>query len=306
MKTMLNFFGALVAVVSLAHAKCGYDFDVSNVTILVGDTAQVLAQPITLTRDGGNSTNCRNYRLFFGKGLANSYQRKAFTWGGRSINYNLHQALNKVGILKDFNDAVTAAEYLAGSAQDRHTTYSTRHFISAPAIDDGFVDAGIYIDVVQVALYSYRDDFSGFDFEGTRSLTIFFTVPEKVQVSLVDENGSFDPSSTNKVLDFGLLEKGETMGVDLRVSSNTPYQVKMSSMNGSSLKSGSTGIAYALKVNGTAVSLGTPGSSVFVGSGNSTNSSGALYNMRITISGETENMPAGIYQDAITITAIAN
>jgi hypothetical protein len=300
--TLILFFES-----SYARSECDYNLILGNVTVLLTNAPQVVPQNTNIHRSQNSPDGkCRNYRIYFGKGLGYSYSRKAFSLSGRSMNYNLHPDINKNGILKEFNDAVNVNEYLQGYAPNKFTTYSNRFFVSTPGLDDGVAVSGIYLDVVQVSIYSFNENNNHFTFQETLNLTLVFMVNKKIQVSLVDETGTFDPHATNKVLDFGTITQGSVKAADLRVVSNTPYQVKMSSMNNGALKQGSLArIPYALKVNGYYVGL-SGASPVTFGSGNPTGPAGDRYNIRVQITGETEGLPAGLYQDAVTITAIAN
>lgn len=289
-------------------AECDYHFSLSNATIQIEDSAQVVQQNFSVNR-GQNSPDgrCKLYRIFFSKGLANSYQRKAFTVLGTSLDYNLHQSINQAGTLKEFADAVASNEFIEGSAPDKFTNYSNRFFVAAPGQNNNIILAGTYVDVVQVSLYGYNENSGNYLFEETNNLTVLFLVAKKVQLSLIDEGGAFDASSTTKALDFGLMTQNQEKGVDLRVLSNGSYQLKLSSLNNGKMVLGTESVQYALKVNGVNVSLSnSSGTPVAIGSGSNTSQAGDLYNMKVKINENVANKGAGLYQDVITITAIAN
>lgn len=287
---------------------CRYNLHMNNAVIEVLDNSQVIQQTFTLDRDntGSGSSKCNNYRVFFGKGLANSYQRKAYSLQGAQYAYNLHKLVNQSGVLKERNDAVTSNEFVEGIAPNRNQTYSNSFFISVPGKASSTVSSGFYYDVVQIALYS-RDG-SELTYETTDNLTLLFYINQTVQVSIVDEGGTFDASSTSKVLDFGYISQNAEKGADLRVVSNGSYQIKISSQNNGEMKLGSSDtIDYSLRVNGSTVNLASSASSpVLIGSGNATGSQGALYNLKVKIIENPQNKSAGMYQDILTITAIAN
>lgn len=293
---------------NLLAQDCRYNLNIFNAAIEVLDSSQVIQQPFSLERSwtGSGSFKCNNYRVFFGKGLANNYQRRAFTIFGSSYSYNLHRGVNQSGVLKERNDAVTSNEYIEGSAPNRSQTYTNNFFISVPGKASGTWSSGYFYDVVQVALYSV--DNGVLTYETTNNLTLLFYINQTVQVSIVDEGGTFDASATSKVLDFGYLTQNAEKGADLRVVSNGSYQIRISSQNNGQMKLGqSDQIAYSLRVNGSNVNLSSSASSpVQIGSGNATGSSGALYNLKVKITENTQNKSAGMYQDILTITAIAN
>ena len=298
----------LLSFSAFASNDCDYHFSASNATIQILNASQVIQQGMTLYRGQNSPTGlCRNYRVFFSKGLANSYQRKAFSLFSGSINYNLHSNINQSGILKDFTDALTSAEFVEGQAPDKNTTYSNRFYVSIPGVSNGTVKSGTFVDTVQISIYGYNENSGKYLFEETLGLTLLFVVPKIVQISVVDEGGEFNENSTTKVLDFGILAKGQEKGADLRVVSNSSYKLNVTSLNGGVLKqSGGSTIKYTMKVNGAGVQLPAGGSQTFLGSGDETNSAGDRFNLSFQITDSTVNLPAGLYQDNLTITATAN
>lgn len=308
MKFFLSLFSLFISLEAFAQDECQYRFGLSNTTMEITDSPQVIQQSFTVYRENASSNGrCTNYRLFFSKGLANNYQRKGFTLLS-TLNYNLHKGVNQAGILKDFGDAVSANEFVEGIAQNREITYTNRFYVSVPGMGNSIIRAGLYYDQVQVSIYGYNTGSGNYSFDETETFTVLFYVPRKIQVSLIDEGAAFDASSTSKILDFGILAQNQELGADVRVLSNGPYQLKLSSQNNGHLarSSGNT-ILYALRVNGSAVELGSSSATpVTIGAGTITTEAGDRYNLRIKIAESTDNKSAGLYQDVITITAISN
>lgn len=288
--------------------ECEYELHVPTISVTITENNQVIPWDAALSREKDSGNPCSYYRIFLGKGLANSYQRKAFTFPSDTVNYNLHQLANLSGILKDFGDASSSNEFLEGTANSKDTPYNARFYVSVPSLSaQNFPRGGHYWDNVQVSIYS-RNNKGQWIFEDTSSFNILMVVPKKIEVSLIEEGGSFDASSTTKTLDFGNITQYEELGADLRVVSNTPYKVKMSSSNNGVIRmNANSAISYTMKVNGSAVSLGSSSSSpVTIGTGDKTTTSGDRFNLRVQISEDANDKHAGIYQDFITITAIAN
>lgn len=286
--------------------NCVYYLNMQNATVEVLDNSQVIQQPFTLSRSNSNNSSCQNYRMFFSKGLSNNYQRRAYSLNGNSLLYNLHRTVNQSSILKDKNDAVAVNEYLEGAAPIKDTTYTNNYFISVPGKTGNSIPAGYYYDAVQASLYTVNDGV--LIFETNANLSLLFYVTQVVQVSIVDEGGTFDAGSTSKVLDFGFLTQNAEKGADLRVVSNGSYQLKISSQNNGQLKlSAGDLISYSLKVNGATINLASSaGTPVQIGTGSATSNAGNLYNLKVKILEATTNKSAGMYQDILTITAIAN
>lgn len=312
MKIKMLLISLTILIGQLAYADdlkdCEYELYVPSISVDLTESNQVIPWDATLSRDKDNGGPCNQYWIFFGKGSANSYQRKAFTLPSISVNYNLHKLANLSGTLKDFGDASTSAEFIQGSAPNKKTPYNARFYVSVPSLSaQNFPRGGYYYDNIQASIYS-KNNKGQWIFEDAVSFIVLLVVPKKIEVSLIDEGDNFDPSSTTKTLDFGHITQFEEMGADLRVVSNTPYKVMMSSSNNGELRlNASSSISYALKVNGTSISLGSSsGTPVTIGTGNETNTSGDRYNLRVQITESTNNKQAGQYQDFITINAIAN
>lgn len=286
--------------------NCVYSLNMVNATVEILDSSQVIQQPFTLSRSNANAPVCQNYRVFFSKGMANNYQRRAFSVAGNSLTYNLHRTVNQSGILKEKNDAIAANEYLEGVTPNKDTTYTNNFFISVPGKTGNSIPAGYYSDAIQASLYTL--DNGSLIFETNDNLTVLFYVTQVVQVSIIDEGGTFDAGSTSKVLDFGFLSQNAEKGADLRVLSNGSYQLKISSQNNGQLKlSAGDLIAYSLRVNGATVNLASSsGTPVQIGTGSATSNAGDLFNLKVKILEATTTKSAGMYQDILTITAIAN
>lgn len=308
MKQVICLLSLLLSLPALAAPECDYNFNVSNATIQVTTDPQVIQVNYTISRRTGQDQRCENYRIFFSKGQANSYQRKAYFFFFFNLNYNLHSNINQNGVLKDFNDALSPLEYVSGSMPQSNTNYTGSFFISVPAVSTQTYSAsGTYNDSVQISIYGYKPQNGQYSFESTNNFAVSLIVNKKIDVSVIDEGSPFDANSTSKVLDFGNLEINSEKGADIRVVSNTPYQIKVSSQNNGKMVLNSSTVNYQMKSNGSTVSLGSSQSNpVSIGSGNATNSAGDRYNVRFKITEDVENKASGLYQDVITITTLAN
>lgn len=288
--------------------KCEINLSFNNATVAPGDTNQVIQQTFTISRGSKNDKKCTEYRLFFSKGLANDYQRKAYNSLQQFYNYNLHRNINMSGILKEYNDALNPSEYLEGQMLLQDTEYTNSFYISVPAISSQTNPrAGLYRDSVQISLYSIAENEQP-RFQLSTNYQVSVNIPVRVNISLVNEGDPFNVNSTSKVMDFGTLEAQEEMGADIVVDSNTPYSIRMSSLNNGKLKNGSDEINYSLRVGSGNVNLSNSSSSpVTVATGSSpTPVAGDRYNLRVKVLSLPQDPAAGVYQDSITITAIAN
>lgn len=311
MKGTATLFLTLLCFSALAGPECDYDLRITNATVLVNDSTQVLQQNFTVER-GQNSPNgrCEIYRMFFGKGMANSYQRAAFQ-GSSQVKYNLHPQVNAASILKEIGDALSAQEYIQASAPEKLTTYNGSFYISVPALAaQGTPPPGIYSDTVQVAIYGYNPNSGNYLYDGITNLTVTLIITNQIAISIVEEGAAFNPTATSRVLDYGVLSQNQELGADVIVRSNTPYQLRIASPNGGRLKheSSDESINYQLRVNSMNVGLtGTQGTPVTIGGNTGASQpSGDRFNLKVKILEATDGKLSGQYQDVITITAIAN
>lgn len=305
---MIKYFILLAFMVNVALAApdCNLNLTLTNATVQATSTEQVIQQNFTVFRQHPNDNRCASYVLYFGKGLANNYQRKAYNSSNQTYDYNLHNNINKIGILKDKNDAQTLNDVVVGSTPNSNSTYSGSFFVSIPATGTNPV-GGTFTDNVQVQIWrasSVNDQ----NLEEVENFSITIIIPTLLNISLVDEGGAFNASSTSRVMDFGFLEQNTELRADLMVMSNTPYQIKFSSANNGVLKNNTSTYAYELKVSSNIINLASSASApVTVATKSSaSNSSGDRYNVRVKMTDSPANKAAGLYQDTITITAIAN
>jgi hypothetical protein len=215
--------------------------------------------------------------------------------------------VNANGILKEQPDALSSLEWVELIAPDRSVSYQTPFFISIPSLtNQNFPPKGIYSDNLQVAIWTIKQ--SVFVFDQVTNLAISLVVPTRLDISLVDEGAPFNANSTSKVFDFGNLAQNVQRSGDLRVMSNTPYQLRISSQNGGVLKKGLDTLAYSFLVNNSVIGLAGSANSPIsfaTGTGNS-GLSGDRFNIVVKITEGTSSKAAGIYEDIISITAIAN
>lgn len=292
---------------SWAIPICDFSLSLTNATVGPGEMTQVLPQSFSVRRER-SSENCSRYRMYFSKGLMNSYQRRAFNEYLQGYNYNLHQNINMNGILKELNDALNSSEFVQGSTPIRSTDYTNSFFISVPGFSTQTNHrAGTYRDYVTVSLYRLEQD-NGVEFELNKTFQVNIDIPTELHVSLVNEGDPFNINATSKVMDFGNLELNQELRADIIINSNTPYQVRVSSLNNGRMMNGTTAVKYSLAINNSPVSLdasSTQPVAIANGSGPTT-VAGQRYNARVRITDIPTGAKTGVYEDSITITAIAN
>lgn len=286
---------------------CDYSLSLSNyfpATIQL--TEQTLSHSLTLTRGQNSSTpNCANYRLYFAKGNANSYQRRAYA-GSNSLPYNIYSSANRASVLKDYADA-GPGEFIVGSAPNKHTPYTSTWYIGVPSIYENFTAAraDTYSDSLPVNIYQVKNNGS-VEFQTAAWLSFSFVIPRYVEMSIVSENQPHDISSTIHVMNFGNMTSNQELRADLRVVGNVGYNVTLSSQKGGKLvkTGGGTQIPYSIKVgNGSFFSPTNAGSPYYLfESLNPTNLAGQRYPITVRLGTIPSNPDDGEYEEVITLT----
>lgn len=313
MKLLYSVFFFLISLASFAQ-DCDYSISTStHVAVNVTTVSQVIAHSLTLTR-GQNSSNgnCSNFHLYFAKGNAGSYQRHA--GHGPVFPYNLYRQSNKVNILKDQGDA-GPGEYIIGSAPNKNTPYTYTWYIAVPSLYDNFVSApaNVYSDTLPVRVFNVRANGNLEEQHGShRWITMNFTVPRYVEMSLVSTNQPHDISSTVYIMNFGTMSTNQELQADLRVVGNVPFRVELASQNGGKLKRtnnlGGTEIPYTIKVGSGSYFQPTNVNSFYYLF--QTNSATQLSGQRYPISVKLGNVPSkpddGDYEEVITLKVIAH
>ena len=289
--------------------SCDYSITMGSFTGNVNDTEQTVSHTAVLTRPtNSSSSNCNEYRVYFGKGNANSYQRKAYN-GQYSLNYNLYRTVNRGNILKEYSDA-SNGEFIANTANNPNTASTSTFFVGFPDLETIFSQspAGVYTDVVPVMFYRVRQN-GNIEYETTRNLTISFNLPRYAELSIFPVNAPDDVNSITYFMDFGTMAQNQELRADLRVKGNVGYGVMLSSMNGGKLMptaGGNSIVPYQIKVgNGNYFTPSPAGSQFTVAQNNfGTASSGERYNLRVKL-GTFGQLEDGDYQEVITITVQA-
>lgn len=306
---IIIFFILLIISKNSFSQDCAYNISTDfYFPVTISDSQQTLPYSLVLSRgQTSNGPSCENYRLYFGKGNANSYQRQAFS-GSNTINYNLYKEINRSTILKDFSDA-GSTEFITGYAPSKLTPYTSTWYVGVPNIYDNFSSspAGVYTDVIPVNIYHIKNNGS-VEFQTARHVTLSFTVPRFVEMSIVDQNQPHDSSSTTYTMDFGEISSNQQLQADLRVVGNVGYSVSLTSANGGVLKntnpSSSSQISYSIQIgNGSFFSPTNANSPYFLFDTNTpTTIAGNRYPLRVRLATVLADPEDGDYAESITFT----
>lgn len=293
----------LLPLHAFAQGSCDLDLTLGNFTASIQDVAQVIPQSMGLEHDE-NSSNCRNYRLYFAKGQANSYQRQAYH-NGDALPYNLYRTVSLGNILKDYGDA-GASEYVTLSAPNDDQNYTATWYVEVKSKNALFsVPPGTYTDTLPVHVYNVRSN-GNITYQASRWMTLSFVVPRYAEVSVVPVNQAHDPSSTVYIMDFGTMVPQEELQADLRIKANVPYGVTVSSTNGGYLRKtpNTTQVPYQMQI-GSSGWFTPPTYAYWLGQEYSGSpQSGRRYNIKVRL-GNFTTLDDGDYNETITITVSA-
>lgn len=286
---------------ALAGDTCDFSISVDNFVGEIQTQEQAATHGFTVSTEK-NSGNCKNFRAYFGRGNANSYNRKAFS-GNKTVNYNIYKesALNTV--LKNHGDA-GAGEFLAGNLPNRNTNYNFNFFFKLIDLDSVFSNGpGYYNDLIPISFYTVKNN-GNLDYQTTRYMNVAIVIPRYAELSLGPANAPHDPSSTNYIMNFGTLEENEAQNAVLNVKGNVGFGVYMSSQNGGKLLNAPAEIPYTINVNNLGFrSLSNPGQSHYITQRNSgTPETGSAFPVQVKIGNVPSNPKSGDYDDVITIT----
>ncbi len=281
--------------------NCGFDFSSSNFVAEINNNTQSISHQLNASHSS-SSSNCRNIRIYFTRGRANSYERQGEN-GNKRVPYNLYKESALNNVLKDFGDA-GANEYIEYSLPDSGTNYNFNFYVKVVDLDSVFSNGpGYYNDLIEAKLYSVHSS-GNLVYQRSTWINIQIIIPRYAEISLGNLGSGHDPGATQHIMSFGNLSSGKTAEAELHIKSTVSFGVYMSSLNGSVLKKGSSTIPYQINVNNTGYrSLSNAGQSYYI---TQRNLSSPVNYETIPIAAQIGTMPTnpdtGEYTDVITVT----
>jgi len=215
------------------------------------------------------------------------------------------------GTLTYVVESVEGAEFLNQTGSILPLSVSggqTRVRLRVPARQ--MVGAGEYPDQLSLQLVDL-DSGQGLG-ESRLRLPLTITVPARAEANIAGAVGSFpaSPFATTQ-MDFGELEQGETRTAYLQVRATKAVSIRIESQNRGQMRrvnamsaASEGGLAYGLQVAGRPIELGA-GAQTIAGRPPIT-LDGESYPMVVTITGAPGTLPAGHYQDIVSIDVTPN
>ena len=295
-------FTFLLMLSSNAYSQnCNYSVSANQFVGEIQPQQQSVAHSFSITRPN-NNINCRNFKAYFSKGGANSYNREA-SQGSKTVNYNLYKEAPLNNVLKEKGDA-TSNEYISGNIPTQNDSYDFNFFVKLIDLDSVFSNGpGYYNDLIEIRIYAIKKNGSEV-YQRTIFVNIQIIIPRYAELSLGPANFSHDPSSTQHLMFFGQLNENDEKEATLNLRGNVGFGVYMSSQNGSALVNQSSQVPYQIKVgSNNYTSLSNPGQSYYITQRNNGLPPGTTsYPIKVKIGAIPLNAESGNYADVITVT----
>lgn len=307
--TALLFATAIIAGVaqSVLAAPAEYSLRrVGNVSATYDPTREnQLAQSFTVRhRLPNKGTPTDNYFVTFSAGQSGSFtNRSAQDGAGDQLEYQLVDNLSSRDILGDLTMPNLGQQNVLYGTSTISESITQSFYVILNAAQ--LPPAGTYTDSVLVSVYGGVVGSPSPTLMGSTSMSLAFTVPAVLALSLVPTGATFLPGSTTATMNFGAMSAGETGSMDLLVRSNSSYSISLQSQNGGvmaiTLPGDTSTVPYTLTFAGAPVSLPAAAPTSVVTAAPPTSGAGARYPIGVTI-GNLGTATAGTYQDNITIT----
>lgn len=251
------------------------------------------------------STAGCSYFLTFGYGSGTSEATRALRQSAFQWPFNLYKDASLSQVLRDFGDVSSVDHVVSGSFPQapglKEQVVSYRPVLNQ---SNSYLRFGLYSETFTISLY--EGTIGSATFRRSRSMTLRYTAPKKIDLSLVGPGGAFNLVSTTRLMDFGpSMTAGQTEAADLLVRYNAGYRVKLSSLRNGVMKHQTQPktIPYTFIFNGTTINLaGSSSTPVTVTSGTGVAPvGGARFPIQAQI-GSLAGASAGTYEDEITVT----
>jgi spore coat protein U-like protein len=280
---------------------------VNNAVFLL-DQEVIISQTITVRKQKREITT--DFFITFSPGLHGSFSDRVMeTAEGSPMYYNIYDNSTSRTVLKDLTAQPTSSEVLSGSFDINDNTAMDLSFVVILDMDQ-FPLAGTYLDEVAIELYGGSpenpDSPTPLD---TTTMSLSATMDPVMEMSLVPEGGTFNPSINDLTLDFGILSVGDSRAADLLVRSNSTYSVLLRSANGGKMPiqsdpADTSEVPYLLSVNGNSLDLSGGTDQTAVPSAGPSTENGARYTLEVEIL-DFGMATEGLYSDILTITLMA-
>ncbi|WP_158637790.1 spore coat protein U domain-containing protein [Novosphingobium taihuense] len=284
------FVALLVSVP--AHAAC-------NGALTAGTPPSVSYDPfsgeatVTATVTTNRTGSCAPGLNITGSGTS---PNRVVTSSGSTLAYTINNPGGSI-----YQNSSTA--FLGITSANNQSVQQTLTFkIAASQV----VNAGTYTDTITIRFVDNGTLMSAQSGQVTTlTMLVTVTVPSKSQVNIAGSSGTFGTFAIT-TLDFGELAQNAVRNAFVQVRSTAAVSITVTSVNSGSLKRIGTTfqstVAYSLSLNSTALNLSTGPKSINVNPARTID--GTNLPLAITLTGATTGLPAGTYQDVLTVDVV--
>jgi spore coat protein U-like protein len=248
-----------------------------------------------------NSDDKVDFAIAISKGNENNtdYERKA-RYGTETLNYQAYtkKNTNRKFIAKEVADIDSSKNLILGSAN----RYKAKTVYAYFYVDkEQVVNSGIYNDVLTFKLYlknsGDEDDQSSYELIESRTVQFNVDVHKYILADFSDNSGNL------LQINFDELEEGKSETFDIRVQSNSGYQLLANSLNNQYLvleNSRLNKAPYTFEFDKNAIDLTGNTDTLLIQKKKKTSSRGTAFETKITLN-QLPPLTAGTYEDKITI-----
>lgn len=249
--------------------------------------------PITIKNNTGSNID---FAITISKGNENNpdYERRASS-GLEKLEYQAYSedSQNRKYIIKELNEIDKDDNLIIGKAK-KYNTETVEAYIYVPK--EQIVNSGLYTDLLTFRLYIINSKDS-YTLVEERNVDLSIDVQKFILADFTDNSGNF------LQLDFDELEEGKKEAFDIRVQSNSGYQLLAYSLNKQVLileNSTLNKAPYSFVFNNNDIDLTGNSETLLVEKRKKTGKNGTVYNSEIIINA-LPPLTAGTYEDKITI-----
>jgi hypothetical protein len=211
----------------------------------------------TLTVKANTMPGGCSFFIVFDYGHASSYAGRSLQMSGQQWPYQISKDSAGIQIIKNIPDA-TSSSVLSGTLPSGNNDAQVNvNFWAVLNTSNPWLRYGNYSDYATAQLY--LGTLSSYSFVGSRTISLNYNAPKRVDLSLVPSGGAFNLNETDEIMNFGTLTPGASQSCDLVLKYNAGYTLFASSVNGGRLKHQTQAqyVPYTIRFNGTQHSLTT-------------------------------------------------
>jgi hypothetical protein len=299
MKPVRFLLCLLFFVPSAAQARSGSEFctvDFQRVqfpSLIIYDvfSGQDILEPVRLTLKNRNNTPCSiNIAYYTGR------DKKLYSDDKDQMNYHI-RSRNGDDLDGNYNPSRNIRVTVPANADN----YDVEMGVFIPA--GQIVSSGLYQQRAELRLYGGENaGKSAGNLIESRNVNVAVDVFAQTGITLAGSAGTpYSSGRSNAIMDFGLLEEGESKDIFLKVRSNQAYRMAFASQNRGKLvntKWPEQFVSYNASLQNQPLDL-EKGAEI-PGKKKVTSSHGDAHRMAVQI-GSTENRQAGLYRDTVSI-----